>query len=105
MIKDIIADHFSGNPQAGCRVTYPISRFLVHMDHVRIANHPHRPLSPEPLRRRRLESVGDLVPRENAVVRFPLSICSDLIRKGVGLSTLQPLLRCQNSIRRLLQIV
>src|ERR1700756_5680221 len=27
MIKDIIANHFSGNPQAGCRVTYPISRF------------------------------------------------------------------------------
>ena len=26
MIKDIIADHFSGNPQAGCRVTYPESR-------------------------------------------------------------------------------
>ena len=26
MIKDVIADHFSGNPQAGCRVTYPISR-------------------------------------------------------------------------------
>jgi hypothetical protein len=26
MIKDVIADDFSGNPQAGCRVTYPINR-------------------------------------------------------------------------------
>jgi hypothetical protein len=31
MIKDVIADHFSGNPQAGCRVTYPISRFYGHL--------------------------------------------------------------------------
>jgi hypothetical protein len=31
MIKDVIADHFSGNPQAGCRVTYPISRFYSHL--------------------------------------------------------------------------
>jgi hypothetical protein len=31
-IKDIIADHFSDNPQAGCRVTYPISRFSGHVD-------------------------------------------------------------------------
>ena len=30
-IKDIIADHFSGNPQAGCLVTYPISRFYGHL--------------------------------------------------------------------------
>jgi len=32
MIKDVIADHFSGNPQAGCRVTYPIIRFYVQVD-------------------------------------------------------------------------
>jgi hypothetical protein len=32
MIKDVIADHFSGNPQAGCRVPYPISRFYVQVD-------------------------------------------------------------------------
>ena len=36
MIEDVIADHFSGNPQAGCRVTYPISRFFVHMDYFRV---------------------------------------------------------------------
>jgi hypothetical protein len=29
MIKDVIADHFSSNPQAACRATYPISRFFV----------------------------------------------------------------------------
>jgi hypothetical protein len=28
MIKDIIADHFSSNPQAGCHATYPISRLF-----------------------------------------------------------------------------
>ena len=27
-------DHFSGNPQAGCRVTYPISRLLGHVDSI-----------------------------------------------------------------------
>jgi hypothetical protein len=80
------------------------SRFLVHMDHVHIANHPHRPLSPEALRRRRLESVGDLVPSENALARFPLYICCDLIRKDVGLSTLQPLLPCLNRIKLLLRL-
>jgi hypothetical protein len=29
--KDIIADHFSGNPRAGRRVTYPIRRFYSHL--------------------------------------------------------------------------
>ena len=32
MIKYIIADHFSGNPQTGCRVTYPISRLYSNLD-------------------------------------------------------------------------
>jgi hypothetical protein len=36
------------------------SRFFVHMDHVHKTSHPLRPLSPEPLRRRRAESVAAL---------------------------------------------
>jgi hypothetical protein len=34
MIKDITADHFFNNPQAGCRVTYPIGRFYVQVDSI-----------------------------------------------------------------------
>jgi hypothetical protein len=34
MIKDVIADHFSGNPQPGCRASYPINRFYVQVDWV-----------------------------------------------------------------------
>ena len=40
MIKDVIADHFSSNPQAGCRVTYPISRLYRHVDNLWIARDP-----------------------------------------------------------------
>ena len=36
MIKDIIADHFSGNPQAGCRVIYPISRLYSNLPKTQI---------------------------------------------------------------------
>jgi hypothetical protein len=36
---------------------FPDSRIFVHMDHAHIANHPHKPLSPEPLRRGRARRV------------------------------------------------
>jgi hypothetical protein len=38
MLKDAIADHFSGNPQAGCRVTYPTSRLFVRVDPTTFVN-------------------------------------------------------------------
>jgi hypothetical protein len=45
MIKDIIADHFSGNPQAGCRVIYPISRLYVQVNHLRFTGQLRFPMS------------------------------------------------------------